>query len=87
MTLSQFLNETVTLRKITGETYPFKAQVQPTLIVTDNDRLPVEEGDRIERQLTNGMIETYVVLDRILCRNQRYSSTLQDQSKKGRHST
>src|SRR6266478_5957896 len=59
-----FMNEKVTLRKKTGETYEFRAMVQPTNIFTENTRLPVEEDDMIERKLPNGMTETYVVVER-----------------------
>ena len=41
-----------------------KANVQPTQITTDQAKLPVEEGDFIERALPNGNLETYLVMDR-----------------------
>jgi hypothetical protein len=58
------MTETVTLRKGTGETHRFEAMVQPTKIFTEDSGLPVEEGDEVERTLPNGMVETYVVVER-----------------------
>ena len=64
MTFSQFMNETVTLRKKNGVTQSFRAIVEPKKVFTEDGNLPVEEGDEIERKLPNGMVETYSVLDR-----------------------
>src|SRR2546425_12187666 len=64
MPLQIFMAETVILRKKNGERYEFKANVQPTQITTDQAKLPVEEGDFIERALPNGNLETYLVMDR-----------------------
>jgi len=64
MVFEAFMNEEATLRKKTGETYKFKAMIQPTKIFTENERLPVEEGDAVERTLPNGMTERYIVLER-----------------------
>ena len=33
------------------------------MIFTEDQTLPIEEGDRFERQLPNGIVESYVVLD------------------------
>jgi hypothetical protein len=60
------LNETLTLRKkSTGHLHQFRALVNSGKgkIYTDNGRLPVEEGDLIERPLPTS-IETYTVVDR-----------------------
>src|ERR1700730_1772441 len=60
------LNETLTLRKkSTGHLHKFRANVQPSrsLIFTDNARLPVEEGDSIDRALSTS-VETYTVVER-----------------------
>lgn len=64
MAFSKFMNETVILCKKDGTTHNFKAMVQPTQIFTDDSRLPVEEGDVIERKLPNGTSERYVVIER-----------------------
>ncbi len=53
--------EAVTLRKQTCETRQFEAMVQPTKIFTEDSDLPVEEGDVVERELPNGMVETYAI--------------------------
>ena len=64
MVFQDLMNDDATLRKKTGQTYSFKASVQTTKSFTDDARLPVEEGDLIERKLPNGMTETYTVLER-----------------------
>src|SRR5207249_10548899 len=40
------------------------AYVQSNMIFTDDPNLPIEEGDKFERSLPNGMIESYEVIDR-----------------------
>ena len=62
--LQPFMTEKVVLRKKNGERHEFRANVQPTKIMTDQANLLVEEGDFIERALPNGMVETYFVTDR-----------------------
>ena len=62
--LEEFSLESVTLRKKKGESFDFRALVQPTLIATGDARLPVEEGDVVERKVGSGMLERYEVLDR-----------------------
>jgi hypothetical protein len=64
MLLQPFMTEKVVLRKKNGERHEFRANVQPTKIMTDQANLRVEEGDFIERALPNGMLETYFVTDR-----------------------
>lgn len=41
-----------------------RANVQQGIIFIDDASLPVEEGDRIKRTLPNGLIESYLVVDR-----------------------
>jgi hypothetical protein len=40
------------------------ADVSPKEIHTDEATLPIEDGDHFERVLSNGLVETYLVLDR-----------------------
>src|SRR5438045_613554 len=40
------------------------ADVQPRMIFFDNGQLPIEEGDRIERELPNGLVETFEIVER-----------------------
>jgi hypothetical protein len=47
--LQPFMTEKVVLRKKNGERHEFRANVQPTKIMTDQANLLVEEGDFIER--------------------------------------
>jgi hypothetical protein len=64
--LDDFMNETLTLhKKSTGHFHKFRAMVQSTrgMIYTNDGRLPVEEGDQIERPLPTS-VETYTVVDR-----------------------
>jgi hypothetical protein len=57
--------EEVTLLKKTGEQFKgIKANIQPTLITSYDVHFPVEEGDTLYRELSNGSIEEYVVIDR-----------------------
>ena len=59
------LEDKITLVKQDGTRYEnVPAQVDPRMIFIDDAELPVEEGDRLERVLSNGLIERYVVLDR-----------------------
>jgi len=60
------MNERLTLhKKSTGQMHPFAALVQPgkSLIITGDGRLPVEEGDLVERPLPTS-VETYTVIER-----------------------
>ena len=66
--LNNFLSDTVSLMKKTGETYnDIKASVQSDVIFIADTTLPIEEGDRIERLLPSGLRETFLVLDRGYC--------------------
>lgn len=61
----QLLRDVVTLVKANGEVYEkIKAKVQPNMIFIYDETLPIEEGDKITRELSNGKLETYLVLDR-----------------------
>ena len=58
------MNDIVTLVKPDGTRYEkVKAAVQAKLIFTQDVKLPIEEGDRFERKLPNGGIETFEVLE------------------------
>ena len=64
MVLHQLMNETLTLRKnSTGHIFEFRGFVRPNLIMAADARLPVEEGDTIERPLSKS-VEIYTVVDR-----------------------
>jgi hypothetical protein len=64
--LDEFMTESLTLhKKGTGHLHKFRGMVQSTRgkIYTNDGRLPVEEGDLIERPLPTS-IEMYTVTDR-----------------------
>ena len=57
--------DVVMLRKQNGQEYQnIRADVQPDVIFIDDGKIPLEEGDHIVRELSNGLDETYLVLDR-----------------------
>jgi len=59
------LTDVVSLIKANGQRYDnIKASVQPKMIFINDSALPIEEGDKIVRELPNGLIESYIVLDR-----------------------
>lgn len=59
------MNDTVKLVKADGvQIENIKARVQPDMILIDDASLPIEEGDKIFRNLSNGLSESYLVLDR-----------------------
>jgi hypothetical protein len=59
------LTDTVSLVKSDEQRYDnIKALVQPEMIFIADASLPIEEGDRITRELPNGLVESYLVLDR-----------------------
>lgn len=61
----ELINSKVTLVKQNGEEYKdIPACVQTKTILFDDVSIPIEEGDYIIRQLPNGLIERYLVLDR-----------------------
>ncbi|MCP3776705.1 hypothetical protein NLX71_26050 [Paenibacillus sp. MZ04-78.2] len=61
----KLMNDKVKLVKADGEQIDnIKARVQPDMILIDDASLPIEEGDKIFRDLSNGLSESYLVLDR-----------------------
>jgi len=63
--LSGMLKDKVTLIKQDGtEITDIKANVQTKIIFIEDGRLPIEEGDKLVRYLSNGLSESYLVLDR-----------------------
>lgn len=64
MALASLLRDTITLVKQNGETFTnIKASVQKTKIYTQRADLIIETGDIIERTATNGLKESYRVID------------------------
>lgn len=58
-------NDIVTLVKPDGTVIEkIKANVQPEMIFIYDNKLPLEEGDKIYRPLPNGLVEEYDVIDR-----------------------
>ncbi|EMJ86788.1 hypothetical protein [Leptospira meyeri] len=65
MTFSSMANDIISLVKPNGHNIEnIKANVQPKTIFIFDEKIPLEEGDKIYRKLPNGLIESYVVLDR-----------------------
>ncbi|MCW7464049.1 hypothetical protein [Leptospira limi] len=65
MTFSSMANDIISLAKPNGDIIEnIKANVQPKTIFIFDEKIPLEEGDIIYRKLPNGLIESYVVLDR-----------------------
>lgn len=61
----QMARDIVILKKQNGEIYPnIKADVQKNKIFIFDSKLPIEEGDRLVRSLSNGLEESYIVVDR-----------------------
>lgn len=61
----EIMNDVVVLVKLNGQRFEnIRACVQPKLILIDDATLPIEEGDRLLRNLPSGLTETYVVEDR-----------------------
>lgn len=61
----RMLNDVVRLVKANGHSYEnIKARVESKMIFISESTLPIEEGDKIFRELPNGLTETYIVLDR-----------------------
>ena len=62
---NRMLTDVVSLVKVNGQRYDnIKALVQYKLVFIVDASLPIEEGDRITRELPNGLVESYLVLDR-----------------------
>lgn len=63
--MRSMMNDVVTLVKSDGRQFAdIPANVQPKMIFIDDGKIPIEEGDHIERLLPNGLLERYLVLDR-----------------------
>jgi len=63
--LRAYLTDTISLKKQNGDIYNnIKAKVQEDIIFIGDEKIPVEEGDVISRQLPNGLEELFVVKDR-----------------------
>ena len=57
-------NDRVTLVKKDGQRFEhLPASVQAGLIWTFNPKIPIEDGDRFERQLPSGIVDVFTVLD------------------------
>ena len=60
----KLLGDAVRIRKKDGTlSRPYKCNVQPNQIRIMESVIDVEEGDSVERELPNGKIETYAVLE------------------------
>jgi hypothetical protein len=58
-------NDKISIVKPDGQIFEkIKANVQPTMIFIYDEKIPLEENDKIYRQIPSGLVETYVVLDR-----------------------
>lgn len=65
MSLSSLSKDIITIIKPSGEVLEdIKANVQPNVIFIHDEKLPLEENDKIFRRLPNGLVETYIVIDR-----------------------
>lgn len=61
----RLMKDKVTLIKQAGQEYPdVSASVQKNQIFIMDSNLPIEEGDRFTRTLSNGLQESYLILDR-----------------------
>ena len=57
-------NDRVTLVKKDGQRFEnLLASVQSGLILTDNPKIPIEDGDQFERQLPSGIVDIFTVVD------------------------
>lgn len=64
MPFSDMMRETVILIKTNGEKFEgIKANVQKKKIFTHNSNILIEPGDFIQRNMSNGGVETYKVID------------------------
>lgn len=63
--MRSLMHDRVTLVKPDERRFPnILASVQIDKIFTDDEKLPIEEGDFFERSLPSGLVETYQVTDR-----------------------
>ena len=61
--LENFPTEKLILHKSSGNTYEVKALVGASEIQSDDITIPIEPNDYFERNLPNGIIEYYKVVD------------------------
>lgn len=60
-----FNKDIISLHKQNGEIIEnIRSTVQPDMIFVDDSKVLIEEGDHFVRKLSNGLTETYIVLDR-----------------------
>lgn len=65
MSLSGLPKDIITIVKPSGEVFDdIRANVQPRVIFIHDEKLPLEENDKIYRKLPSGLVETYIVIDR-----------------------
>lgn len=58
------MNDKVAFVKRDGRRFEnLPASVQTGLILTQNAQIPIEDGDRFERRLPSGIVESFLVLD------------------------
>ena len=64
MPFSSLMRDEVSIHKQDGSTNgPYRCSVQTDSITIMDNAVDVEEGDSVERQIPNGKVETYTVLD------------------------
>ncbi|WP_347462399.1 hypothetical protein, partial [Blautia wexlerae] len=61
--LKNFPTEKLILHKPSGGTYEVKGLVEPSEIQSDDVTVPIAPNDYFERNLPNGIIEYYKVID------------------------
>ena len=62
---NRMLNDVVSLIKVDGQRFDnIKALVDSKIIFISDSTLPIEEGDKFIRELPNGLVETFLVIDR-----------------------
>ena len=62
-TLKNFPTEKLILHKPSGDTYKVEGMVESSEIQSDDVTVPIEPNDYFERNLPNGIIEYYKVID------------------------
>lgn len=64
MSFDDFMTDTIAVRKLNGERIDgLKASVQAKKIFLERSDVLIEPGDLIERQMSNGAVETFEVID------------------------
>lgn len=65
MGIEDMCNDVVSLEKADGSIIQnIKAVVQPRKIIIPDGKLPLEKNDKLYRELPNGLVEKYLVIDR-----------------------